>query len=102
MFEKITTIVKGGMAWGREFATGNDGIGSASRVVALIVTTTVSGTLIAHICLNHGLPDAGQLYGLAAMITAGCGAFAVGKFRQGDKDDDQGHGVQADPPQGGQ
>lgn len=96
MFDKIITFAKRGISWGRELATGNDGMGSASRVVALMVTTTVCGVLIAHVCMNHGLPDAQQLYGLAGLIGTGCGAFAVGKIiRPGPG------GVPEVPPQGG-
>lgn len=95
MFDKITAIVKQGIAWGREVATGNDGMGSASRVVALIVTPSIMGCVVAHLFLNHGLPSAEQLYGVAAIIGAGCGAFAVGKFRGSGPSDPQ-------QPQGGQ
>jgi hypothetical protein len=84
MFTKIIEIIKSGISWGKQVATGNDGMGSASRVVALIVTPVTMGVLIAHVCMNHGLPSSEQLYGVAALIGTGCGAFAIGKFRSPD------------------
>ena len=100
MFEKITTIVKQGIAWGREIATGNDGMGSASRVVVLMVTSTVSGVLIAHVAMNHSLPASDQMYGLSAILAAGAGAYATNKIRRDSRGGDD-QPPPPPPPQGG-
>lgn len=101
MFTKIITLIKSGIAWGREVATGNDGMGSASRVVVLFVTTVTMGVLIAHVCMNHGLPSADQMYGLSALLASGAGAYATNKIRR-DSKGDQYNNQQPPPPQGGQ
>ena len=63
--------------WGKQVATGNDGMGSASRVVNLMIATTVAGVLIAHVAMHRGLPQADQMYGLAAMLGASSVAYAA-------------------------
>lgn len=89
MIAKIITIVKEIVAWGREVATGEDGAGSTSRVVVLMVTTVTLGVLIAHVWMNHGLPSADQMYGLSAFIAAGAGAYATNKIRRDSRGGDQ-------------
>lgn len=90
-FSMLKNLFQKTVAWGKEVATGNDGMGSTSRVVVLLVSTTVVGVLIAHVAMNHGLPMADQMYGLSALLAAGSGAYASNKIRGFDpnhKDDD--------------
>lgn len=98
MFNNIVSFVKQSIAWGKAVAgeTGGKAAGtpSASRVVALLITTTVVGVLIAHVHMNHGLPSSSQLYGLSALVAAGAGAYATNKIRRdsngGDDNDSNG------------
>jgi hypothetical protein len=101
---KVITIGQKFIGWGREVATGNDGMGSASRVIALSVAFTVVGVLIAHVCMNHGLPTSEQMYGLSALIAAGTGAYATNKIRRDSRgqDDQNNQPPPPPPPQGGQ
>lgn len=99
MFEKIITYVKAGIAFGKQVAMGNDGMGSASRVIALVVVTTCMGVLITHVAICRSLPSADQMYGLSALIAAGSGAYATNKIRRDSRGaDDQPPPL---PPQGG-
>lgn len=105
---KVITIGQRVIGWGKEVATGNDGMGSASRVIALMVATTVVGCMIAHVAMNHGLPTSEQMYGLSALIAAGTGAYATNRIRRDargwdDPNQNQPNGQppKADPPPGG-
>lgn len=93
-FSKYIQWAKNIVSFGKEVATGNDGMGSASRVVALLVTIVVLGVLITHVVLKRGLPDASQLYGLSALEATGLGAYATNKIRR-----DQNGGDPSPPPQ---
>lgn len=66
--------------WGKQVATGPDGMGSASRVVNLMVATTICGVLITHVILHRGLPQADQMYGLAALLGASSVAYTAKAF----------------------
>ncbi len=79
-FSKITEATKSVVSWGKEVASDNNGIGSTSRMVALVVAFSACGVLIAHVWIHHGLPEPNQMYGLSAIIAAGCGAYATGKL----------------------
>lgn len=87
-FGKIIEVAKKAFVWGKEVATGDDGLGSSSRVVLLMVSTTIVGVLIAHVCMNHGLPSADQMYGLSALLAAASGAYATTKIRRDAKGGD--------------
>lgn len=101
--KEVITLGHKIVGWGKEVATGNDGMGSASRVVALMMTTTVAGTLIAHVCMNHGLPTSEQMYGLSALVAAGTGAYASNKIRRDSRGQgDQNNQPPPPPPDGGQ
>lgn len=95
MLDKITGIVKRGVAWARDCAAERDGTASSSRVVMLLVTPTVVGVLIAHVVIHHGLPAADQMYGLSAILATGAGAYATNKIRR----DSHGYDDQQPPQQ---
>lgn len=63
--------------WGKQVATGPDGMGSASRVVNLMVASTVCAVLIAHVLMHRELPQADQMYGLASLLGASSVAYAA-------------------------
>lgn len=99
---QLTAKGKALVNFGKSVLSESDGTGSASRTIGLTVTFGAIGVLIAVVWINHSLPTADQLYGLAALVTAGSGAYLGNKFGRRDNDDDHhdddGHGV--DPPQG--
>lgn len=93
MFDNIKNLAKSAMAWAKTIPSEPNGNGSSSRVIALLVAGTVVGVLIAYFVVRHELPDANQLYGLAAILGTGIGAYAANKFRpNGDDHNDNGGG----------
>lgn len=96
---RLASTGKALVGYGKSVCSERDGTGSSSRVVALTVTFTTVGVLIAFVVLQHTLPTADQLYGLSALVMAGTGAY-IGN-RMGRRDDGGGSGGNVDPPAGG-
>lgn len=98
MFSKLVSSFKEVIAWGKEVATeSSTGVASASRVVALMVSTGVVGVLIAHVCIHRSLPDAPQMYGLSSLVGAASGAYAANKIAG---NGNGGNPPPQEPPQG--
>lgn len=79
MFEKITSVVKRLIGFGKSVVSEVDGTGSASRSIGLIVAVVSMGALVAQVCIHHALPAPEQLYGLSSLVAAGSGAYAANK-----------------------
>lgn len=86
--QQIQATFKAVVGWAKSIPSGPDGNGSSSRVIGLIVTVTVTGVLIGYFHVRHDLPSASQLYGLAAILGTGIGAYVAHKM--GGKPDDPG------------
>jgi hypothetical protein len=91
MIKTLIELGKRAFNWAKTIPSEPSGHGSSSRVIALIVTLTVAGLLIAFFKAKHELPSADQLYGMAAVLGTGMGGYVANRFRRnGDGDGDGG------------
>ena len=95
IFAFVKGLVVSTTKWAKTIPSEPNGNGSSSRMIALMVTVTTTGLLIAFFRVHHDLPTPGQLYALSAILGTGIGAYAANQIRH--KDDDH----PDDPPQGG-
>lgn len=71
---KLSTFAK-------SVASEADGSGSASRVVALLVTVACMAALLLTVYYQHNLPSEDQLIGLAYVLACGVGAYGVNQIK---------------------
>lgn len=89
MLEKAMLLVKAIAGWAKTIPSGSDGNGSSSRIIGLMVASGVMGVLVGYFMVRHDVPSAPQLYGLAAILGTGIGAYVAKQFRQPDGSNDQ-------------
>jgi hypothetical protein len=80
----LSTGCKALGGWLKSVPSEPNGTGSSSRIALLMLTTTICWLLYAYYHYHGSLPDKDTLLGLAALLSAVCGAYGINKWMNKD------------------